>query len=159
MRTHISLLLAFFLGISMFPVRAHAQTNSNSSAAHNPSASESDDPSWLFPIAKLDEVLPYWFHIGGEYRDRLEGPIGTGFANTRDFYVLDRFRLKIRIQPKNWLEFFGEVQDSLAFFSITTSPTLIHWRIVGPFGKPSLKSVVPHQVGSMRWQGAKSYYL
>jgi hypothetical protein len=30
-------------------------------------------------VAKLDEVLPRWFHIGGEYRDRLEGLIGTGF--------------------------------------------------------------------------------
>jgi Alginate export len=117
MRTHISLLLAFFLGISMLPVRAQAQTNPNSSTAHNPSASESDDPSWLFPVAKLDEVLPRWFHIGGEYRDRLEGPTGIGFANTRDFYLLDRFRLKIRIQPKDWLEFFGEVQDSRIFFN------------------------------------------
>jgi len=115
MRTNISLLLAFFLVISMFPVRAQAQTNPNSSAAHNPS--ESDHPSWLFPVAKLDEVLPRWFHIGGEYRDRLEGPLGTGFANTSDFYVLDRLRVKIRIEPKDWLTFFGEVQDSRIFFN------------------------------------------
>ncbi len=117
MRTHISLLLAFFLGISMLPVRAQAQTNANSSTAHNPSTSESDDPSWLFPVAKLDEVLPRWFHIGGEYRNRLEGPLGTGFANTSDFYVLDRLRVKIRIEPKEWLTFFGEVQDARIFFN------------------------------------------
>jgi hypothetical protein len=85
MRTHISLLLAFFLGISMLPDRAQAQTNPNSNPTPSPTAADSDDPSWLFPIAKLDEVLPSWFHIGGEYRDRLEGPIGTGFANTSDF--------------------------------------------------------------------------
>ena len=115
MRTHISLLLAFFVVISMFPVRAQAQTNPNSSAANNPG--ESDDPSWLFPVAKLDEVLPRWFHIGGEYRDRLEGPLGTGFANASDFYVLDRLRVKIRIEPKDWLTFFGEVQDSRIFFN------------------------------------------
>jgi hypothetical protein len=117
MRAHISLLLAIFLGISMLPYRAQAQTNPNSNPTPSPTAANSDDPSWLFPIAKLDEVLPYWFHIGGEYRDRLEGPIGTGFANTRDFYLLDRFRLKIRIQPKDWLEFYGEVQDSRIFFN------------------------------------------
>ena len=117
MRTHMSLPLAFFLCISMLPVRAQAQTNPNSSTAHNPSASESYDPSWLFPVAKLDEVLPRWLHIGGEYRDRLEGPVGTGFANTSDFYVLDRLRLKVAIQHKDWLKFYGEVQDSRIFFN------------------------------------------
>jgi hypothetical protein len=117
MRTHISLLLALFLGISMLPVRAQTQANPNSSTAHNPSANESDDPSWLFPVAKLDEVLPRWLQIGGEYRDRLEGPIGTSFANTSDFYVLDRLRVKVAIQPKDWLKFYGEVQDARIFFN------------------------------------------
>jgi hypothetical protein len=117
MRTHISLLLALFLGISMLPVRAQAQANPNSSTARNPSANESDDPLWLFPVAKLDEVLPRWLHIGGEYRDRLEGPIGTNFANTSDFYVLDRLRVKVAIQPEDWLKFYGEVQDARIFFN------------------------------------------
>src|ERR1700747_42666 len=117
MRAHISLLLAIFLGISMLPDRAQAQTNPNSNPTPRPTAADSDDPSWLFPIAKLDEVLPYWFHIGGEYRDRLEGPIGTGFANTSDFYLLDRLRVKLTIQPKDWLKFYGEVQDSRIFFN------------------------------------------
>jgi hypothetical protein len=117
MRTHISLLLALFLGISMLPVRAQTQANPNSSTAHNPSANESDDPSWLFPVATLDEVLPRWLQIGGEYRDRLEGPIGTSFANTSDFYVLDRLRVKVAIQPKDWLKFYGEVQDARIFFN------------------------------------------
>jgi hypothetical protein len=117
MRTHISLLLALFLGISMLPVRAQTQANPNSSTALNPSANESDDPSWLFPVAKLDEVLPRWLQIGGEYRDRLEGPIGTSFANTSDFYVLDRLRVKVAIQPKDWLKFYGEVQDARIFFN------------------------------------------
>ena len=117
MRAQISLLLAFFLGMIMFPERARAQTNPYSDPTPKPTAADSDDPSWLFPIAKLDEVLPYWFHIGGEYRIRLEGPTGVGFANTSDFYLLDRFRLKLRIQPKDWLELFGEVQDSRTFFN------------------------------------------
>jgi hypothetical protein len=117
MRTHSSLILALFLAISALPNRAQAQANPNSNPAPSPPTAESDGPSWLFPVAKLDEVLPRWFHIGGEYRDRLEGPTGIGFANTRDFYLLDRFRLKIRIQPKDWLEFFGEVQDSRIFFN------------------------------------------
>src|ERR1700720_3485408 len=117
MRTHTSLLLAFFLGISILPDRAQAQANANSNPAPSPPAADADHPSWLFPVAKLDEVLPPWLHIGGEYRDRLEGPIGTGFADTSDFYVLDRLRVKVAIQPKDWLKFYGEVQDARIFFN------------------------------------------
>src|SRR6266851_5590451 len=117
MRTHSSLLLALFLGISMIADRAHAQTNPNSNPAPSPPAVESDSPSWLFPVAKLDERLPRWLHIGGQYRDRLEGPIGIGYTGTNDFYLLDRFRLIIGIRPKEWLKFYGEVQDSRIFFN------------------------------------------
>src|SRR5260370_9362877 len=116
-RTHTSLLLIFLLGVSMLAERAHAQTNPNSNPAPSPPAVDSDSPSWLFPIAKLDESLPSWLHIGGEYRDRLEGPIGIGFTGTNDFYLLDRFRLIVAIQPKDWLTFYGEVQDSRIFFN------------------------------------------
>jgi hypothetical protein len=117
MRTRTSLLLALFLGIGMFSNRAQAQTNPNSNPAPSPRAADSDAPSWLFPIDKLDDALPRWLRIGGEYRDRLEGPIGTGFANTSDFYVLDRLRVNVAIQPKDWLTFYGEVQDSRIFFN------------------------------------------
>jgi hypothetical protein len=116
-RKHISLLLTLFLGISMLPSLAQAQTDPKSNPAPSPPAVDSDRPSWLFPIAKLDESLPRWLHIGGEYRDRLEGPIGIGFRGTNDFYLLDRFRLKIAIQPKDWLKLYGEVQDSRIFFN------------------------------------------
>ncbi len=116
MRTHISLLL-FFLGISMLPNLAQAQTHSKSNPAPSPPAVDSDPPSWLFPIDKLDESLPRWLHIGGEYHDRLEGPIGIGYRGTNDFYLLDRLRLKVAIQPKDWLKFYGEVQDARIFFN------------------------------------------
>src|ERR1700716_1284554 len=75
-RTHISLVLAILLGVSMLPNLAQAQTDPKSNAAPSPPADDADHPSWLFPIAKLDEALPRWLHIGGEYRDRLEGPMG-----------------------------------------------------------------------------------
>src|SRR6202158_1404568 len=117
MRTHTSLLLALFLGISMLPDRAQAQPNPNSNPPPSPPAVHPDTPSCLFPIDKLDERLPRWLHIGGEYRDRLEGPIGIAFGGTHDFYLLDRFRLKVAIQPKDWLKLYGEVQDSRIFFN------------------------------------------
>src|SRR6266446_7089403 len=117
MRTRTSLLLALFLGVGMFPDRAQAQTNPQSNSAPSPSAAVSDSSSWLFPIDKLDEVLPSWLHIGGEYRARLEGPTGTGFANTSDFYLLDRLRVNVAIRPKEWLKLYGEVKDYRIFFN------------------------------------------
>src|SRR5260221_6117201 len=116
-RTPTSLLILLFVGISMLPDLAQAQTNPKPNPAPGSPAANSDPPSWLFPIEKLDEVLPWWFHIGGEYRDRIEGPIGTGFADTSDFYLLDRLRVKLTIQPKDWLKFYGEVQDARIFFN------------------------------------------
>jgi hypothetical protein len=115
MRIHIS--IALFLAISMFPNLTHAQTDPKSDPASSPPAADSGAASWLFPVAKLDESLPKWLHIGGEYRDRLEGPTGIGFTRTKDFYLLDRLRLKIAIQPKEWLKFYGEVQDARIFFN------------------------------------------
>src|SRR6266403_2117275 len=117
MRTHTSLLLAFLLGVSMLAHRAQAQTDPKSNPATSPPAVDPDSTSWLFPVAKLDEILPYWLHIGGEYCDRVEGPTGIGFRGTSDVYLLDRFRLKVAIQPKDWLKFYGEVQDSRIFFN------------------------------------------
>jgi hypothetical protein len=117
MRTHTSLLLAFCLSISMLPDRAQAQTNPSSNPGASPPAADSDHASWLFPVDKLDEPLPSWLRFGGEYRDRLEGPIGIGYQGTNDFYVLDRLRVTVAIQPKDWLKFYGEVQDSRIFFN------------------------------------------
>lgn len=119
----MSLLLALLVGINMLPDRARAQASTQSNPVPSPSAADSDSSSWLFPIEKLDESLPSWLHIGGEYRDRLEGPIGTGFRDTSDFYVLDRLRVNIRIQPKDWLTLYGEVQDSRIFFNHHTPNT------------------------------------
>ena len=74
-------------------------------------------PSWWFPITELNERLPSWIHIGGQYRNRLEGPIGIGFTGTDDFYLLSRLRVRVLIQPKPWLSFHGEVQDARIFFN------------------------------------------
>ena len=117
MRMHASLPLILLLGAGILLARANAQANTQSNPASSPSAADSDSSSWLFPIEKLDEALPSWLHIGGEYRARLEGPISTGFANTSDFYVLDRLRVTVAIQPKDWLTFYGEVQDARIFFN------------------------------------------
>jgi hypothetical protein len=68
-------------------------------------------------MTELDKRLPSWILIGGQYRNRLEGPIGIGFTGTNDFYLLDRLRVRAVIQPKPWLAFRGEVQDSRIYFN------------------------------------------
>src|SRR5205823_13019114 len=80
-------------------------------------AGTNDSLDWLFPLHRLKRSLPSWFRIGGEYRGRLEGPTGIGFTGTNDFYFLDRLRVKMGIKPKEWLLFYGEVQDARIFFN------------------------------------------
>ena len=115
----LGLVLIFGLGASL--QRLNAQTASGSSRASDPSgtrAADTDDsPEWLFPVAKLDESLPGWIGIGGEYRNRLDGPIGIGYASTRDSYLLDRLRVHLTIQPRAWLRFHAELQDARIFFN------------------------------------------
>jgi hypothetical protein len=98
----------------------HADAASSAkSATPAPSdpAGADDSLDWLFPVHKLNRSLPGWIRMGGEYRGRLEGPAGIGFASTNDFYYLDRLRLKIGIKPTDWLLLYGEVQDARIFFN------------------------------------------
>jgi hypothetical protein len=95
---------------------ADSTTNTQSSYASDLTAGP-ESPSWLFPITEFNKRLPGWIRIGGQYRNRLEGPTGIGFTGTNDFYLLDRLRVRVIIQPKPWLSFLGEVQDSRVFFN------------------------------------------
>ena len=123
MRRCIVLVLLF--SSCMAQQRINAQTvpnlnvdsgsSSNSSSAG--AAGADDFPDWLFPVDYLNRSLPSWFRIGGQYRGRLEGPTGIGFTSTNDFYLLDRLRVNLAIQPKDWLLFYGEVQDARIFFN------------------------------------------
>jgi hypothetical protein len=44
-----------------------SSTNSNSAGVPEP-AGNNDSLDWLFPITKLNQSLPGWFRIGGEFR-------------------------------------------------------------------------------------------
>jgi hypothetical protein len=104
--------------------RVNAQTvpdlnadSGSSAAGATHTTGDDDSPDWLFPVSKLNRSLPSWFRVGGEFRGRLEGPTGIGFTGTQDFYYLDRLRVKLGIKPKEWLLFYGEVQDARIFFN------------------------------------------
>ena len=126
MRTYVQryvlMMLVVLTVASTAPGRLNAQQAPDSNTPSQPSPSSNsaaadDPPEWLFPVAKLNESLPSWVRIGGAYRNRLEGPIGIGYAGTRDFYLLDRLRVRVKIQPKPWLLFNGELQDARIFFN------------------------------------------
>jgi Alginate export len=93
-----------------------SSTDSNSAGAPDPTGNDVS-LDWLFPVLKVNRSLPNWIRIGGEFRVRLEGPTGIGFTNTDDFYSLDRLRVKLGIKPKDWLLFYGEVQEAQIFFN------------------------------------------
>jgi len=114
-----------------------SSTAGQSSAAPDPSAAV-DPPEGLFRVAKLNESLPIWLRIGGQYRGHIESPTGIGFTRTPDFYLLDRLRVHAKVQSKDWLIFYGEVQDA-RIFSITTSPTPTLSRTLGRSGKATLR--------------------
>jgi hypothetical protein len=76
-----------------------------------------DPDGWLFPITRLDQLLPQWIQFGGQVRDRAEGQTGPGYAPVDDGYDLTQLRLGIYLQPTKWLELVGVTQDSRAFFN------------------------------------------
>lgn len=122
MREGILLGLILIFGFGAALQRLNAQEVCGSNVAPDPKSAPAnpgvgDSPKWLFPVTRLNESLPSWLRFGGEYRDRIEGPIGIGFTGTNDFYLLDRLRVRAVIQPKEWLTFNAEVQDAEIFFN------------------------------------------
>ena len=120
--THVLLILVVLVSAGIAPERVNAQAPADSSVDPRASSTSNsppgdDPPEWLFPIARLDQSLPSWARIDGQYRNRLEGPIGIGYAGSSDFYLLERLRVHVTIQPKPWLFFQGEVQDARIFFN------------------------------------------
>jgi Alginate export len=112
-------LLAIALGVATGTGHVNAQqaVGSNTAAPAATSSDTHDPPDWLFPVAKLDQALPDWLRIGGQYRSRFEGPAGIGYAGVSDAYLLSRLRLRVEVQPESWLLFKTELQDARVFFN------------------------------------------
>jgi hypothetical protein len=72
---------------------------------------------WLYPITRLNVMLPHWIQFGGQFRNRVESQDGLGFAPVDDAYNLTQLRLGIYLQPTKWLALVGVAQDSRAFFN------------------------------------------
>src|SRR5688572_31766907 len=64
-------------------------------------------------LNRVNEALPAWVRVRGEFRERMEGFDGLGFNDTReDLYYLSRLRLNATITPTRLLSFQVQGQDA-----------------------------------------------
>src|SRR5712692_1152948 len=63
----------------------------------------------------VDGQLTPWLQVRGEFRARVEGFTGGGFADNSDAYWMDRFRLNATASPTRSMKFVVQVQDARAF--------------------------------------------
>jgi Alginate export len=94
-----------------------ADTPSGSVAATDLRIAGPSPDGWLFPITRLNELLPHWIQFGGQFRNRAESQIGLGYAPIDDAYDLTQLRLGIYFKLTKWLELVGVTQDSRVFFN------------------------------------------
>ncbi len=81
-------------------------------SASAPAAAQTPPSTPQQPTAFANLDLPSWVRLGVEYRGRLEGYSGGGFAETEDLYWLNRFRVTGRFAMKPWLSAAVQVQDA-----------------------------------------------
>jgi hypothetical protein len=91
----------------LFVIAALAEP-SKPAAAQTPPPAQQPPPT---AFANLN--LPTWMRVGAEYRGRLEGFSGAGFADNReDLYWLNRIRVTARFSMKPWLSATVQAQDA-----------------------------------------------
>jgi len=104
------------------PVSAVAQQLAQQPGAPTPVSIPTKPPV----LNRANELLPQWFRLRGEFRERMEGFDGLGFNSTReDLYWLSRFRLNAIVTPSKSLSFQAQVQDAR-----------VAKKTVGPTGTP-----------------------
>jgi hypothetical protein len=65
----------------------------------------------------LNQHLPEWLLVGGEYRARMEATENRGFVpGAADTYFLNRIRVNLSVKPAPWLKFVFQGQDTRVFF-------------------------------------------
>jgi hypothetical protein len=64
------------------------------------------------PSVELNKELPKWIQFSGSYRIRIEDQNGISFKDVSDTHVLGQLLLGVKLQPADWLTFFGQSEDS-----------------------------------------------
>jgi hypothetical protein len=127
----ILVLSAVFLGAAVAQQTANSPASpfqpdapGGSHAASDLRVSGPNPDGWLYPITRLNELLPHWIQFGGQFRDRVESADGIGYAPVNDVYNLTQLRVGVYIQPTSWLELVGVTQDARVFFNhhVATAP-------------------------------------
>lgn len=91
-------------------ISAHAQQAPQ--AAPSASAQTAPTPPPPFPN-RLNEALPSWLRVRGEFRERIEGVAGSGFVSGRDDgYALSRFRFNATVTPSRLVSMQVQAQDA-----------------------------------------------
>jgi len=74
-------------------------------------------PGAWTPAEEVNRELPKWLRFSGEYRMRVEGFTAAGFREgSEDAYWLNRVRLNLKVQPREWLNVFVQGQDVRAWW-------------------------------------------
>jgi hypothetical protein len=64
---------------------------------------------------RLNEVLPSWLRVRGEFRERVESIENIAYVDARDdLFWLTRFRFNASVTPSKQLSFFVQAQDARA---------------------------------------------
>jgi hypothetical protein len=115
---------AVVTSVNLFPQSTNLDSNSfppdspgGSHAASDLRIAGPDPDGWLFPITRLNQLLPRWIQFGGQFRDRAEAQTGLKYAPVNDAYDLTQLRLGIYLQPTSWLKLVAVTQDSRVFFN------------------------------------------
>src|SRR6266576_2421500 len=116
------------------------------------------------PLA-VDGQLTPWLQVRGEFRARVEGFTGGGFADNRDAYWMDRFRLNATASPSTLMKFVVQVQDARAFDktigsqNVPLRDTLDVRMAYGEFGSTNSVRRRPAGVGVRRAASARTPQL
>lgn len=71
----------------------------------------------------VNEELPRWLNLGGEFRMRVEDFRGGSFrSGNDDGYLLTRLRIHLGIRPAPWMNVFVQGQDSRAMWKQQNPP-------------------------------------
>ena len=97
-----------------------------SAVAQTPAPAPTSIPAKPPVLNRANELLPHWFRLRGEFRERMEGFDGLGFNATReDLYWLSRLRLNATVTAAKSLSFQAQMQDAR-----------VAKKTVGPTGTP-----------------------
>jgi len=96
------------------------------------------------PLGVGGQLTP-WLQVRGEFRARVEGFTGGGFADNSDAYWMDRFRLNATVSPGSSMKFVVQVQDARGFDKTTGSraaPLRDTWDLRMAYGEFGSKHAV-----------------